>query len=148
MWKCHTVSFVIRGSDEACTRCLRNEPARLPSNTATAWKCLGGKMIYNQGNWSMNEANSNDSDKCTVCSRLVVQLTFGTFCFSSTSPIWKARLRQPFIFQFRFWHHIFVHQFRFKDPNKLLKFSFQTDTVLTVYATVLIPIPLLLQNKI
>ena len=82
----------------------------------------------------MNEANSNDSDKCM--SRLVVQLTSGTFHFSSTSPIWKAQFRQPFIFQFRFCHHIFVHQFRFQHPNYLLKFSFQTHTVLTVHATV------------
>lgn len=35
-------------------------------------------MIYKQGNRSMNEANS-------LCSRLVAQLTFGTFHFSSTS---------------------------------------------------------------
>ena len=132
--KCQTVSLVIRGSDEACTRCLRNEPALLPSNTANAWKCFGGKMIDKQGKWSMNEANSSDSDKCM--SRLVVQLTSGTFHFSSTSPIWKARFRQPLIFQFRFWHHIFVHQFRFQHPNYLLKFSFQTHTVLTVHATV------------
>ena len=133
-WKCQTVSLVIPGSDEACTRYLRNELALLPSNTANAWKCLGGKMIYKQGKWSMNEASSNDSDKCM--SRLVVKLTSGTFHFSSTSPIWKARFRQPFIFQFRFWHHIFVHQFRFQHPNYLLKFSSQTHTVLTVHATV------------